>query len=122
MAYAPKDRRGRGWWSYMQYCIRTFPSYGDDVTVLEAREKAAVEFAIHQTQRRKDGAQRLLMVDMVYWSRTHNVIEAAAALGVSYQTARRWSGDFIKATAWGFFGDQLLPHKKEDPYHSKRRT
>ena len=115
-------RRGREWWDYMVKVICVHPVIPEPQTPLTIRERAAVEYAIAQTKRRTDGEQRLTLIRLMYWDQTHSVSEAADALGISWETARHWSADFIKATAYGFFDGGIAPIEHEDPYKSKRRT
>ena len=105
--------RDRIWWNYIQRIIAVHPTIPNPQTDLTRRERAAVEDAIKLTKRRPDGAQRLELVRMVFWE-NRTVEEAAAALGVTWETARHWTGDFTWTTAYAFFGDGIIPHQQEE--------
>jgi len=59
----------------------------------------AVERAIHETARRPLGQQRLRVIDMVFFRRSHTLNGAAEAVHVSYWTAGNWQREFIKRVA-----------------------
>lgn len=68
------------------------------------RELEAVQKAIEETRALKNGAERLEMVRLVFWARTHTLEGAAMQCHISYATARRWHGEFIRLAAaqYGF--------------------
>lgn len=68
----------------------------------EQRELEAVEGAINMTKRLADGQERLKLIDMVFWRKTHTLQGAAMACNVSYSTAKRWHNKFIESTARSF--------------------
>ena len=68
-------------------------------TQTAAREYEAVHLAIQQTQQLDSGAERLQIIRATYWKRTHTLSGAALAANVSYRTARRWNGEFIRRVA-----------------------
>lgn len=64
------------------------------------REYNAVDAALRETRRRKQtGAERVKLVDMVFFAKSHTLDGAAYALNVSYGTAKNWHNDFIKLVA-----------------------
>lgn len=65
----------------------------------EQKEYDAVVGAISMTKRLKDGEERLRLIEMVFWRKTHTLQGAAIACHVSYGTAKRWHNKFIEATA-----------------------
>jgi len=66
---------------------------------INRRELEAVQQAIEETRTLPNGKERLEMVRLVFW----NTLEGAAMkCHVSYVTARRWHGEFIKRTAQAF--------------------
>ena len=70
---------------------------------LTDREVDAVQRAIVMTKSLPNGEERLKLIRMVYWQRTHTLAGASLACGVSEATGRRWHGDFIRLTAEKFF-------------------
>lgn len=68
----------------------------------ETREYEAVAAAIRETTKRESGELRLRLIWLIYWDRSHTLSGAALAVNVSYRTARRWNGDFIRLVAGNF--------------------
>lgn len=69
---------------------------------INRRELEAVRQAIEETRTLPNGEERLEMVRLVFWKRTHTLEGAAIKCHMSYVTARRWHGEFIKRTAQSF--------------------
>ncbi len=69
---------------------------------INRRELEAVRQAAEETRTLKDGAERMKMIRLVFWDRTHTLEGAAMKCRISYATARRWHGEFIKKTARKF--------------------
>ena len=114
MTYASKDSKHRGWWGYMKWCIRKYDSlsYAGTKNELERKELEAVRRAVEKTSVMSSGQERIALVQMVFWTRSHNVPGAAIALHISERTALRWHGDFIKLVALEFFGEEMLKAEK----------
>lgn len=66
------------------------------------REVAAVRLAIEDTETLPDCAERLLLVDLVFWKHTHTLTGACDALHVSERTGQQWHAEFIYAVARHF--------------------
>lgn len=91
------------WWGYVKAIIRRYPELkGRDVSGIALREKEAVEAAIAATERMQNGRERLEVVDMVFWKKTHTLSGAALMVPCHYETARHWHSDFIKEVARKF--------------------
>lgn len=73
----------------------------------EQREYEAVRRAIETTERYKNGQERLKVVDLVFWKRSHTLEGAALAVHCSTITAKRWHGEFIHTVAkfYGFLDE-----------------
>lgn len=69
---------------------------------INRRELEAVRQAIEETRALPNGEERLEMVKLVFWKKTHTLEGAAMTCNVSYITARRWHGEFIKDVARAF--------------------
>lgn len=69
---------------------------------INRQELEAVRRAIEETRDLPNGEERLEMVRLVFWKRTHTLEGAAMKCHVSYVTARRWHGEFIKSVAQSF--------------------
>lgn len=65
---------------------------------INRREMEAVRKAIEETKRLDTGEERLRMVQLVFWDRTHTLEGAAQKCHISYITACRWHKDFILLT------------------------
>lgn len=81
-----------GWWAYAKWMIRSYKGGG----LMTKAERAAVEGAIAETERLVDGAERLRLIDLVLWKRTHTLQGAAMAVYVSERTAQEWHRQFIR--------------------------
>ena len=69
----------------------------------EMQEYVAVEKTIQTTLRTcADGKERVRLIDMVFFSRTHTLQGAAMACNISYGTAKNWHNKFIEQTARNF--------------------
>lgn len=123
MTYASKDSKHRGWWGYMKWCIRKYDSVIPTVakTELERKELEAVRNAVEKTSVMSSGQERIALVQMVFWTRSHNVPGAAMALHVSERTALRWHGDFIKLVALEFFGEDMLKEVGKEEKHENKK-
>lgn len=64
------------------------------------REYDAVRKTIAITERIKTGKDRIRMIDMVFWKKSHTLTGAAMALNLSYETAVEYHRDFIMLTAF----------------------
>ena len=89
-----------GWWPYAKWMIRT---YEKDRHIAEKEKRrltddefSAVEAAIEETKQRIDGAERIRLIDLVLWKRTHTLQGAAMAVYVSERTAQEWHRQFIR--------------------------
>ena len=63
----------------------------------QQRELAAVRAAIANTLALPDGAERMEMVRLVFWDRTHTLDGVAMKLHRCTRTRWQWHGDFIRA-------------------------
>ncbi len=63
------------------------------------KEYDAVRRAVESTRRMEDGRERLDVVRLVLWERTHTLEGAALAVHCSYRSARRWHAEFICVVA-----------------------
>lgn len=81
-----------GWWAYAKWMIRSYKGGG----LMTKAERAAVADAIAETEQLVDGAERLRLIDLVLWKRTHTLQGAAMAVYVSERTAQEWHRQFIR--------------------------
>lgn len=76
------------WWGYIRNILREYPQ-------VTAEEQRAVANAVQATRGRRDGGERMQVVHMTLFSRTHTLEGAAGVIPCSYATAKRWQQDFI---------------------------
>ena len=69
------------------------------LTRQQERELEAVEKAVKLTRRGPDGKLRIKVVEMVYFRGTHTIEGAAQQVHVCYNTAWKWTDNFIRMTA-----------------------
>ena len=81
-----------GWWPYAKWMIRSYKGGG----LMTKDELAAVKAAIEETEQLADGAERIRLIDLVLWKRTHTLQGAALACYVSERTAQEWHRQFIR--------------------------
>lgn len=63
------------------------------------REYLGVKRAVDGVKKRSDGDEILHLVELVFWKQTHTLQGAADRCHVSYSTAARWHGNFVRAVA-----------------------
>ena len=63
------------------------------------REYESVRRAIEATKLMNNGAQRLRIIELVYWKRSHTVEGAAMMVGYSPDRGKQIHGDFIRLVA-----------------------
>lgn len=66
----------------------------------EQKEYEAVHRAVLITQQMRTGRDRLKLVELCYWKKSHTLEGAADKIHVSYDTAIDYNGDFIMLTAY----------------------
>lgn len=88
-SYSAMPRGGGAGRGVENLAIRTLP-------MDEQKEYDAVLGAAREVMRQfTNGAERLKLIDMVFWSQTYTLQGAAQQIPVSYETAKRWQRDFI---------------------------
>ena len=65
-------------------------------------EMDAVRAALDETEKLPHGRQRLEMIRLYYWKRSHTLFGAAIKVGVSERTGQGWNSEFIRAVAKNF--------------------
>lgn len=83
-----------------------------ELPTVAMREYEAVRLAISQTLQLNGGKERLHLIDIVFWRRTHTLQGAAIRCHVSYDTAVRWHREFICLVGVNFgLIDEKMPLK-----------
>ena len=75
--------------------LRTLPE-------INRREMDAVRAAIRYIEGLPSGKERMEIVKLYYWKRSHTLFGAANAIHISEKTALRWNRDFIMRVAENF--------------------
>lgn len=81
------------WWGYVREMLRRYPqktTHG---------ELKAIQTAMEKTKALPDGEERIAVVKMVFFDRTHTLYGAATNIPCSYETAKRWQRQFIREVA-----------------------
>lgn len=82
---------------YILNVIRMYPEL-KTMDALSKRQlfwKKAVETAILETERLPDGSERLAIIDLLFWRRTHTMDGVALKLHISDRTVRRRRAAFL---------------------------
>lgn len=88
------------WWGYIKAIIRRYEADREkELHGVSLLENNAVDKAVRETEALQDGADRLTLIRLVFWDKTHTLEGAALAVNCSERTARRWHTDFIKCVA-----------------------
>lgn len=66
------------------------------------REVEAVRKAIHTTRAKRNGDLILRLIDLQFWSCTHNQTGAAMELYISQKTAQHWTCGFLQEVGRNF--------------------
>lgn len=70
-----------------------------ELSYTKQREYEAVRRAVEATRLMKTGKDRIELVDMVFWKKSHTLSGAAYKLSISETTAQRYHGEFIRLVA-----------------------
>lgn len=63
------------------------------------REYVAVHRAIETTMRYRNGMDRLYIINLVHWKKSHTIEGAALTLPCHAQTAKQWNREFVRMVA-----------------------
>ena len=70
-----------------------------ELPTVSQREYEAVRRAIETTERYRNGRDRLKVIKLVLWDRSHTLEGAALCVPCSYDTAQNWHCEFIRLVA-----------------------
>lgn len=73
-----------------------------ELSPINQKEHDAVRKAIAKTRQYKDGQDRLTIIRLVFWDKSHTLSGAALEVLCSLPTAWRWHGEFIRLVANNF--------------------
>ena len=69
---------------------------------IHQKEYEAVRKAVEATRQRKDGTDRLKVIQLVLWDKSHTLVGAAMKVPCSERTAQEWHREFIRLVAQNF--------------------
>ncbi len=105
------------WWSYVKGMIRNYPALkvqcqtnsqeaNNSVPVekkhlpkIKQKEYQAVNAAIEDTLKYNDGAERMKVIQYVFWNSNYTLAGAALRAHCSERTAQEWHRIFIRTVA-----------------------
>lgn len=90
-----------GWWGYAKHMARRWPDR------LNQNEYNAVSAALAETERYKNGADRLKIVRTVLLEGSHTLEGAALTVPCSTRQAQRYHADFLRSVGRHFCCDGL---------------
>lgn len=88
------------WWGYVRRIMMEYPN-------CKPFENDAVTAAITKTSMMESGVDRLKVIGMVFFEKTHTLSGAALSIPCGYETAKRWQQDFIREVARNFSCEKL---------------
>ena len=91
--YSGMPRGGGGGRALEAVVLRELPSTSQ-------REYEAVRRAVAVTERYRNGQDRLKVVRLVLWDRSHTLEGAALMVPCSMRHAKEWHGEFIRTVAF----------------------
>ena len=97
-----KYTRHYSWWRYIKEIVQQYPNRKDEdlesvgVSFLES---VSVRSAIAATEQMENGAERMRIIKMVHWDRTHTLEGAALEIPCDRATAARWQRKFFEEVA-----------------------
>ena len=95
--------------NYSGVSVKSGTSRSTELTVIrelpttKQREYEAVRRAIETTERMTASRDRLRIIDLVFWKRSHTLSGAALMIPCHYNTAQKYHADFILTVA-AFYG------------------
>lgn len=91
------------WWGYVRYMVRQYSVWSNmlraEMSNAELNGWCAVKRTVDSTERMEDGADRLKIIRMVHWDRTHTLEGAALSIPCSRRTAAYWQREFFEEVA-----------------------
>lgn len=88
------------WWGYIKAIVRAYPDRAaSSLSGVAKREYEAVQAAVEATERIEGGQNRLMVIRLVYWDRTHTMEGAALMVPCSERTAKYWQRKFFETVA-----------------------
>lgn len=104
-----------GWWGYVRWVIRKYPERENQTLEgVEKKEQEAVEAAVKEFLNNENGQEKLKVVQLVMFNKTHTLEGAAMVVPCSYETAKRWVQQFIRLVAKNYGLLENINHKSQN--------
>lgn len=87
------------WFGIVKTIIYQYPERINRSTPKGEEAYRCIRTALAKTENSEDGAERLKLIEMVFFKRTHKVFGAAREIHISESTAKRWISDFVYIVA-----------------------
>jgi len=86
------------WFTFLQRTLERFPDkLVQDDTYQSNLALVAIRKTIEEIRCGRDGEDKVKLIEMVYFKKSHSVDGASLVLHVSERTAHRWNSEFIYA-------------------------
>lgn len=95
-----KQRR-YSWWGYVKSLVREWVEREDYESMRGAakHDYISVHLAVLQTERTADGQNRMKLIRLMHWDKTHTLGGAALDIPCSRRTAAYWQREFFEMVA-----------------------
>ena len=87
------------WFGIVKAMIYRYPDGLYIDTVKGAEAFICIKKALAETETARDGDERIRLIDMVFFKKTHMVYGAADKIHISESTAKRWISEFVYLVA-----------------------
>lgn len=101
MTQEPKKKRHYSWWPYIREIVREYHDRYEKENLLgvDLRNREAVMDAIDVTLRMAGGQNRMKLIRLLHWDRTHTLEGAALVIPCSRRTVAYWQREFFETVA-----------------------
>lgn len=93
------------WWNYVKKILQEYPELikkkPEKLTHNEKRKIGAVNLAIAKNINEPNAEERIKIINLVYFKKTHAIYGAAQTIPCHENTAGHWQAEFIKWVADG---------------------
>lgn len=83
------------WYTHVRRTVENYPHRLQADTEQGRLALSAIEKVIESTKAMQDGEDRIKLINMLYWRKSHTIDGAAHRLHISNRTAWRWVKRFI---------------------------
>lgn len=89
------------WWGYVRSIVREYKTCSDRETLsgVALQNSTAVFDAIIDTERMEGGENRLKVIRLLHWDKTHTVDGAAGMIPCARSTVGKWQREFFEEVA-----------------------